>query len=61
MLLLAAILVTLIGAWRIAPGILSAVVGVILWIVLAGMAWRAMGTPALVAFVRNDGGDAPNR
>lgn len=42
-ILLAAILVTLLGAWHFLPPVLAIIVGVILWLALAGTAGYAFG------------------
>ena len=44
--LVAAILVTLLGAWRVIPGILAGIVGFVLWIFLAGLAGHHLGNAA---------------
>ena len=46
-LLVAAILATLLGAWKIVPGILAEIVGVVLWLFLAGLAGHHFGDPDL--------------
>lgn len=59
-LLVAAILITLLGAWRVIPGILAVIVGLVLWIALAVVAgtafgnsalWLVLGLPFIVLFV----------
>lgn len=42
-ILLAAILITLLGAWGIVPRVLAGIVGVVLWLFLAGAAGHAFG------------------
>ena len=42
-ILLAAILVTLLGAWRVIPRIIAVVVGIVLWLFLAAAAGHAFG------------------
>ena len=44
--LVAAILVTLLGAWRVIPGILAGIVGLVLWLFLAGLAGHHLGNAA---------------
>ena len=46
-LLLAAILVTLLGAWGAVSGILAIIVGGVLWLFVAGFAGHHLGIPAL--------------
>lgn len=46
-ILVAAILVTLLGAWRVISGILATIISVILWLLLAGAASHAFGSWAL--------------
>lgn len=46
-LLLAAILVTLLGAWGSVPKVSTVIVGFIVWIFLAGLAGHHLGNPAL--------------
>lgn len=45
--LLAAILITLLGAWGVVRGKFAVVVGVALWLLLAGLAGHHVGVPAL--------------
>lgn len=42
-ILVAAILVTLLGAWHVVPGIFVGIVGFVLWIFLASMAGQVFG------------------
>ncbi len=42
-ILIAAILVTLLGAWNAIPGILASIIGFILWMLLAGTAGAVLG------------------
>ena len=46
-ILLAAILVTLLGAWRVIPSIIAVIIGIVLWLFLAGAAGHAFGGWAL--------------
>ena len=45
--LLAAILITLLGVWGAVSRIVAVIVGVILWIFVAGLAGHHLGAPAL--------------
>lgn len=45
--LLAAILITLLGAWGVVSRTLAVLIGLVLWILVAGLAGHHLGTPAL--------------
>ncbi|MCY4547536.1 MAG: hypothetical protein OXC28_04135 [Defluviicoccus sp.] len=47
-LLVAAILVTLLGAWKIVPRVLAGIVSVVMWLFLAGFAGHHFGTAGIV-------------
>lgn len=45
--LLAAILITLLGAWGVVSRTFAIIVGLVLWLFFAGLAGHHLGTPAL--------------
>lgn len=46
-ILLAAILVTLLGAWKAVPSIIAGVVSFAMWLFLVGIAWHVFGEAGL--------------